>query len=121
MTGGWPATVLLALAALVAVTPWVVGRPRLAGVRRQRRESPAAPLDLAVLLDLLDIALASGAPISRALTVLAASLGTDPLAAPLRTARAALRPGATWASVWSVRQAALGPVAVPLEPAWTVG
>ena len=121
MTGGWPAIVLLTLAALVAVTPWVVGRPRPAGVRRRRRDSPGAPLDPAVLLDLLDIALASGAPIPRALTVLAESLGTDPLAAPLRTAGAALRLGATWPEAWSGSPAALGPVVVALEPAWTDG
>lgn len=119
--GSPPAVMLLALATLAAVTPWAIGRPRPAAPRRPGREPRPGALDPAVLLDLLDIALASGAPIPRALSVLADSLGADPLATPLRTAGAALRLGARWPEAWTDSPPALGPVAAALEPAWTDG
>ncbi len=76
---------------------------------------PAAP----ALLDLLDVALASGADLPRAL----AAVGTAAGAAgePLAVAAGRLGLGADWAEAWAGAPDEVGPVAAALEAAWVAG
>lgn len=114
----------LVLAAVLAVVPWLVTRPGApppARRTRRRRRQPPAVTDAVVLLDLLDVALTSGASVPGALVALAAATAPDPVAAELRSAATALRLGATWQEAWAPCPPVLRPLATSLEPGWTDG
>lgn len=114
---------VLGLALVLAVAPWLLprpGPPRPARARRRRGQQPAAT-DAAVLLDLLDVALASGASVPGALAALGAATAPGPLAAQLRSAATALRLGATWQEAWEACPPVLRPLAAALEPGWADG
>ncbi|PYG01132.1 Type II secretion system (T2SS), protein F [Georgenia satyanarayanai] len=115
---------VLALAAALAVVPWLLtrpGAPRPARGRRRRQQRTPAVADAVVLLDLLDVALASGASVPGALAALAVATAPDPVAAQLRSAATALRLGATWQEAWQPCPPVLRPLASALEPGWTEG
>ncbi len=75
-------------------------------------------VEVAVLLDLLDAACASGASVPRALVVVGAAAGGDRGAALQRAGRALLL-GATWAEAWPSGD--LAPVRDALRASWTEG
>ena len=124
---------LLVLASL----PWTMRRPVTArpqvrpGARRRwlawvwrvlrLRVDPApARVDLAVVLDVLEAAIAAGASVPAAIEALGAALPADQ-GRPLRRAAAALQLGAGWAQAWSGDGHDLEVVARALQPAWTDG
>lgn len=114
------AVLVLVLALCLA---WVLPRP---GPRRQRgravhRDTRATPTDPAVLLDLLDVALASGSSVPGALVALGVAVAPDPQGPDLRSAGTSLRLGATWQEAWQASPPQLHPLAAALEPAWTDG
>ncbi|WP_152192723.1 type II secretion system F family protein [Georgenia satyanarayanai] len=117
-------TAALVLAGALAAVPWLLARPgapRATRAGRRRGQRPPAATDAAVLLDLLDVALASGASVPGALAALAGATAPDPVAAQLRSAGTALRLGATWREAWESCPAVLRPLAAALEPGWTDG
>lgn len=114
----------LVVVVALAVAPWLLARPGAPHARRRRarrgqRSHPAT--DAAVLLDLLDVALASGASVPGALAALAGATASDPVAARLRAAATALRLGAAWEEAWASCPPVLRPLAAALEPGWTDG
>ena len=133
-------TPLLVVLALLAALPWA-WPPRVLPPAADRPVTrPAAgPVDVAVLLDLTDAALAAGASIPRALQAVGRAVdppGTRGTAAAragpgagagqgvgpaLRQAGAALVLGATWAEAWQAAPGWLAPLADALEPAWADG
>ncbi|MCM3662546.1 type II secretion system F family protein [Georgenia satyanarayanai] len=114
---------LLLIAGALAAVPWLLARPGAPRARPARRRAKRPPLgtDPAVLLDLLDVALASGASVPGALAALAAATTPDPVADRLRSAATSLRLGATWEEAWERCPLSLRPLAVALEPGWTDG
>lgn len=127
-------TVLL-VAVVLAALPWWLRRDDRPGTpgrwqawwRAQRRRSAtrvvrrAAAPDPAVVLDLVDVALAAGASIPDALHGLGAALAPARVANDLTVAGAALRLGAPWAEAWTGSSRALEPLVAALEPAWLDG
>lgn len=113
----------ITLLALLAVAGWAAPRPgpphRPAA--RRRRVTPAAECDPAVLLDLLDVALAAGTSVPGALEALGSAVSPDPAAGPLRAAGASLRLGGGWREAWEPCPPQLVPLAEALEPAWSDG
>src|SRR5699024_1296577 len=109
-------TVAILMAAVALLTGPLRSR---ATIRRPRRGEAAghdrAEIDPAVVLDLLAVAIASGASIVQAVDVVghavAGRQGTQ-----LRTAARALRHGAPWDRAWG-----LHPLGGTLEPAWHDG
>ncbi|KAE8762092.1 hypothetical protein GB883_21160, partial [Georgenia thermotolerans] len=104
-------TPLLIALALLAALPWAWPArvpPRPAAGRPVHRRTAGA-VDIAVLLDLADAALAAGASIPRALQAvgravdpadLADTAGPHAVGPALRQAGAALVLGASWAEAW---------------------
>lgn len=136
-------TVLLALAfagcLLGAAAPWVVvrsaarlsawaGRADVARTNvyfrdRRRTRLPASrplPLDVVVLLDLLDAAIASGASLPRALGAVGGCAGGADGEAMTR-ASSALVMGADWPTAWAGAPRRLQPVIDGLAPTWVTG
>jgi len=114
---------LLVVLALLAAVGWAAPRPGPArpGRRRLRRVSAAEECDPAVLLDLLDVALAAGTSVPGALEALGSAVAPDPAAGPLRAAGASLRLGGGWREAWEPCPPHLLPLAEALEPAWSDG
>ncbi|MEE6281516.1 type II secretion system F family protein [Georgenia sp. MJ170] len=132
--------VMLLVLGVLAVLPWWLGRMPVAQApadrastdrqgpdgrrrwpsRRGARVMTTAP-DPAVVLDLVDVALAAGASIPDALHGLGVALAPGRVARDLTTASAALRLGASWRDAWSGAAAAVEPLAAALEPAWLDG
>jgi len=120
------AVALLGLAAVAAAAAWALprpGRPRAGRGEppRERRRRGEAELDPAVLLDLLEAALASGASVPGALHALGVAVDPDPAGRSLRRAGTALHLGADWREAWDRTPAALTQLAATLGPAWTDG
>ena len=120
--------VLVGLLGVLATLPWWLGRPRSPRVRAARaartgrRGSLAAvTLDPAVRLDLVDVALASGASIPDALHGLGAAVAPSSAGRELTAGSTALRLGASWSAAWAGCSPVLAPVANALEPAWLDG
>ncbi|WP_413451501.1 type II secretion system F family protein [Georgenia phoenicis] len=114
----------LVLAAALAALPWLLARPgppRVPRRLRRREREARVPTDTAVLLDLLDVALASGTSVPGALAALGVASAPDPAGPRLRAAGTALRLGATWQEAWESCPPTLRPLADALEPAWTDG
>ncbi len=116
---------LLAVVVLAGAVPWTLGRPgvpphRPRG-RRARVRERLPGTDPAVLLDLLDVALAAGASVPGALVALGDAVRPDPLGEHLRSAGTSLRLGAQWREAWQRCPPPLVPLAAALEPAWTEG
>lgn len=131
-------TALAVALLLLATVPWLVGsrraNPVRPAVRPHRHAHPAGEVDTAVLLDLADAALASGASVPGTLQALGRALdgpgpgpGPGPVpprpgtGASLRQAGAALLLGAPWEEAWTGAPASLTPLAEALEPAWVDG
>jgi len=114
----------LALCCLAAVAAWSLPRPgpvRDGRDRRRRRRARTGDLDPAVLLDLLEAALASGASVPGALLALGAAVEPDPAGRHLQRAGTALQLGASWPEAWHACPPALAAVADTLVPAWLDG
>ncbi|WP_029289776.1 type II secretion system F family protein, partial [Cellulomonas sp. HZM] len=109
---------VVAAVLVAAVLPWTSGR-RPRGTPRARDEVHG-PVDEVLLLDVLDAALSSGAPVPRALQVVGACVGGDDGAALARAA-GALVLGASWDRAWAGSTSACAALADALEPAWTSG
>jgi pilus assembly protein TadC len=120
-----------ALAAALACggfAPWVTYR-RVVGpaprtpVRQRRRSADTAAavtVDRSVLLDLVAIALAAGAPVPTALAAVGRAVGGTEGRA-LGAAGAALRLGASWEEAWRHCPARLGAVNDALGRVWRSG
>ncbi|MGV8965996.1 MAG: type II secretion system F family protein [Cellulomonas sp.] len=89
------------------------------GRARARRDQPPR-LDVVVLLDLLDAAIASGASLPRALGAVGACVGGSDGEA-LSRASSALVMGADWPAAWAGAPLRLGPVIEGLAPTWVTG
>jgi Flp pilus assembly protein TadB len=138
---------VVALALVVATLPWALRRPvspfarptpasrgvsgRAAAEpardapRTSLRRAPRRPVrvgeaDPALLLELVAVALAAGAPVPTALVAVGAVWPGHAGEALVRAARA-LEMGAPWDVAWTGAGAAPLAVARALEPAWTVG
>ena len=136
---------LLAAALVGGVLPWCVRRPTrgrdapleprdgLAGDARapgpasaslraasvDARGGPVA-LDVVLLLELVETAVASGAPVPRALRAVGGAVAGDAGRA-LADAGAALVLGASWSAAWAGAPAGVGEVRDALEDAWRTG
>jgi pilus assembly protein TadC len=117
----------LACVVAAALPWWAHGRTgRLARLVRRRRvdvtPTPAEdpPVDVAVVLALLDAAIGSGAGVPRALAAVGRAVG-GPDGQALARASAALVLGAGWATAWAGVPVRLRPVADCLAPTWTTG
>ena len=131
-----------AVAAVVMVAWWPRRRRRVGGVgrvadsrgetggpvqgfgasrgARTRRERPGDRTSVAVVLDLLEVALAAGVPVPRALDAVGRAVGGTEGAALVRVA-AALGLGAAWGRAWAGAPAGLAPVGELLGPSWSAG
>ncbi|MBO3101832.1 type II secretion system F family protein [Cellulomonas fengjieae] len=114
--------VAVALSAALASSPWWWGG---AGPRRSRPTRPVRvrvvvqePMDTVLLLDLLDVAIATGAPLPRALAAVGSAVGGAQGEALARGGSALLL-GATWQSAWA--GTGVADVVGALEPAWDTG
>lgn len=118
-------TAVLVALALVLVVPWAPASGRLpvrerSARRRSDRVRTPAGVDVAVLLDLADAALVSGASVPAALVALGEVVaGEDGRA--LRRAGSALSLGAGWSEAWNGTPTAFTALAGALEPAWVDG
>lgn len=108
------------LGALVVVAAWTP-RPPVPAHRRLERRRGSGDVDAAVLCDLLDAALASGAAVPRALTGLGEAIGDSDAGRALRTAGTALLLGAPWEQAWQGVPREVADLAHALEPAWSDG
>ena len=97
--------------------PSASGEPR---ARAGRGRSAVVGIDSALLLDVVDAALAAGAPIPRALQAVGELLGGATGGALVR-AGGALVLGASWSAAWAGSPPAARDLADGLEPAWTSG
>ncbi|WNB87596.1 type II secretion system F family protein [Cellulomonas sp. ATA003] len=124
-------SVLLVLASVLAVgagAPWWCTRParRLPAVSREpvvgagRAADDVGPVDVVVVLGLLDAAIASGAGLPRALAAVGRAMG-GPDGAALVRASAALVMGSGWPAAWAGAPARLAPVAQALASTWATG
>lgn len=73
-----------------------------------------------LLLDLVDVAIATGAPVPRALSAVGAVVGGDQ-GAVLARGGAALLLGAPWGSAWAGADVAVAEVVGVLEASWATG
>ncbi|NUU16083.1 secretion system protein [Cellulomonas humilata] len=116
--------VVVASAVGAATSPWWWGRARSrpTGARRVLRRAtagrPPAPLDPVLLLDLIDVAIATGASVPRALAAVGAAVGGEQGDALARGATGLLL-GSSWHSAWS--GAPVADVVDVLETSWTTG
>lgn len=130
--------IVAVVAVVLAVVPWWLDRTappdcpqrRWGRWRRSGRgvvgsgRRPAGPSEVpdpAVVLDLVDVALAAGASIPDALHGLGAALAPAQGAEDLTAAGTALRLGASWAEAWAGSARLLEPLVTALEPAWVDG
>jgi len=126
---------LLAAALVGGVLPWCVRRPRRWTVALEPRDGPAATqvrpassdapygpvtLDVVLLLELVETAVASGAPVPRALRAVGDAVGGD-AGRSLADAGAALVLGASWSAAWAGVPAEVGEVRDAIEDAWRSG
>jgi hypothetical protein len=138
----WMTVALVTGCALAAIAPWTAtgtwsrvvrgrARSRVPDARGGRRGtsdadpsgaglSLAAALDVVILLDLLDAAIASGAGLPRALGAVGRATG-GPEGEALVRASSALVMGADWHAAWAGVPARLAPVADGLGPTWVSG
>ncbi|KQY24136.1 hypothetical protein ASD16_00785 [Cellulomonas sp. Root485] len=112
---------LVALSCGAATSPWwwVAGAP--SAQETSRPEDPAlapGPMDAVLLLDLLDVAIGTGASLPRALSAVGAAVGGQQ-GDDLARGGAALLLGASWPSAWA--GSALTEVVSALEASWTTG
>ena len=125
--------VALAVCLLGARAPWAaVGPgPRLETLRRTAldgcgarssvpRSRPRPELDVLVVLDLLDAAIAAGAGLPRALSAVGQA-GGGAVGQVLARASSALVMGADWPTAWLGAPARLAPVVTSLAPTWDTG
>ncbi|MFC7404426.1 secretion system protein [Georgenia alba] len=118
---------LLVLLAGLACLPWAVRRrcARPSAPSRRPRRVPATEVDVAVLLDLADAALAAGASVPGTLTALGRAVDgpgtTSATGDALVQAGRALLLGADWSEAWSEAPETLGRLRDALEPAWVDG
>lgn len=91
--------------------PRLIHRPRAAAV---------TPVDAVLLLDLVDVAIATGASVPRALSAVGAAIGGEQ-GDSLARGGTALLLGAPWQSAWAGAAAPLAEVVRVLEPSWTTG
>ena len=123
-------TLVLTALLFLVTCPWTgTGTGRLRRWRGQvthradTRQSKIGPdIDLVVVLELLEVATAAGAPIPRALEVVGDAVGGADGKA-LRTAGAGLVLGASWQAAWGgvEKPTRLRPVAHALRGAWENG
>lgn len=85
-----------------------------------RRSPGVAAVDAVLLLDLLDVAVAAGASVPRALSAVGAAVG-GAQGATLARGGTALLLGAPWQSAWAGAAAPLAEVVDVLEASWTTG
>ncbi|WP_421743412.1 type II secretion system F family protein [Cellulomonas sp.] len=113
---------VVASAVVVATSPWWSGRalsaPRAARHGPDAAVEQAAPLDAVLLLDLVDVAIATGASVPRAVSAVGAAVGGERGDALTRGATALLL-GASWESAWS--GSPVDDVVAALEPSWSTG
>ncbi len=76
--------------------------------------------DPVLLLDLVDVALTTGASLPRALAAVGAAVGGVP-GESLSRASASLLLGASWRSAWAASAASVADVGEVLEASWTTG
>lgn len=125
--------ILLAACALGAWAPWTVVRSsaRLRALRvdpvvdarshaHVARRAGQRNLDVLVLLDLLDVAIAAGASLPRALGAVGDVAGGGDGQA-LARASSALVMGADWRAAWQGSPGRLAPVVDGLAPTWVTG
>jgi len=111
--------VVVVLAVLGATSPWWSSRRPVRRARPDRQVTrPQVPLDVVLLLDLVDVALTTGASVPRALSAVGAAVGGD-AGDSLARAGASLLLGASWRSAWAGTQVA--DVADVLEASWSTG
>ncbi|GEA86471.1 type II secretion system F family protein [Cellulomonas cellasea] len=77
-------------------------------------------VDVVLVLDLLEVAVASGAALPRAVQAVGAAVGGDDGAALTAAARALVL-GAGWSAAWAGAPSRLAPVAECLADSWTSG
>ncbi len=127
---------VVALLVGLARVPWSAGRSaRLAGVGRRcgrvgrsRRVDPSegdvldvgGGVDVVLVLDLLEVAVASGAALPRAVQAVGDAVGGDDGAALTAAARALVL-GAGWPAAWSAVPSRFAPVAECLADSWSSG
>ena len=114
---------VVALAVGVAGSPWWTPRRPLRTRSRPMRACPTAgaahrPMDAVLLLDLVDVAIATGASVPRALSAVGEVVGGAQGDALTRGGTALLM-GASWQSAWSGE--APGDVVGALESSWATG
>lgn len=112
--------VVVVFAVLGATSPWWCRRPVRAS--RAGGTAAAAPVasDPVLLLDLVEVALSTGASVPRALDAVGSAVGA-PSGEGLARASASLLLGASWRSAWAGSPPALQHVADVLEASWTSG
>ena len=116
---------VVASAVAGATLPWrsrPIATPRRAQDEDRPRADPApgqgTPMDAVLLLDLVDVALGTGASVPRAVSAVGAAVGGEQGDALARGATALLL-GASWDSAWSGTPVA--EVVEPLETSWVTG
>ncbi|MGW6129581.1 type II secretion system F family protein [Cellulomonas sp. NPDC055163] len=147
---GVAVALVVALLVGLARVPWSTGRSaRLAGVGRRCRRAAgslrggapdaslgdavlddavldgavlddAGGVDVVLVLDLLEVAVASGAALPRAVHAVGDAVGGDDGAALTAAARALVL-GAGWSAAWSAVPGRLAPVAECLADSWSSG
>lgn len=119
--------VVVTLSIGAATGPWSWGsrspaerRASIARVPHRSRVAGGAAVDAVLLLDLLDVAVAAGASVPRALSAVGTAVGGDQGAALARGGTALLL-GAPWQSAWAGAATPLAEVVRVLEASWTTG
>ena len=113
--------VLVALSWGAATSPWWWSRVPPAARERARPPDVAVVtglLEAVLLLDLLDVAIGTGAPLPRALSAVGEAVGGQQ-GDELARGGAALLLGASWQSAWA--GSALSDVVGALEASWSTG
>ena len=112
--------VVVALAVLGAVSPWWARRPvRWAAAGMVAGATPTAT-DPALLLDLVEVAVSTGASLPRALAAVGSAVG-GPAGESLERASASLLLGSSWRAAWVGSSSAVLDVSDVLEASWTSG
>ncbi|MCC2309484.1 type II secretion system F family protein [Cellulomonas chengniuliangii] len=97
-----------------------VAAPRAGGAGRDRDARAVAPLDVSLVLELVDVALATGVSVPHALQAVGAAVGGRDGEALERTG-SMLVLGSSWQEAWARAPRRLEAVARCLEPAWSAG
>ena len=119
---GWHGTAGRRLAAIAAVRgrdPGTAGRGD-SGARRTRRDGTHGKLDVVLVIELVDAALAAGCALPTALCAVGDAIAGASGRA-LRRAGSALLLGASWPAAWAHAPDALAPLRDTLEVAWVAG